>query len=270
MVVVGKTVRDSGMNKPKMVNLPILRDTYCSQVQTDKICNHLWSLAGMDSDGNPTLVQELVYAVEAHSPGGGDHAFHVGFDDIYMYLCGHGDDSLPEIPKDIEVPDTVLAYMDVMFEFLRRVSFIVFGKPCELLGERPLCDDIEGPYPELSGVPDLDESYWVYITPSLSAKVAKEFYQTHPKTCYEYVECIRTDYVLRGVAETVRLKILAVVKQREDILSLFKTNGAIQTLINDSNNQEAAREQVFKRIAERCFRVLAYQIKQYIGDHNSI
>lgn len=220
------------MTYPEMVNLPVIREEYCSQEQTDAICKHLWSFLS-NQDGNIIgyHVGAFIGAALGMDEAPDDHfqlqCLQEQADHISLYIDGRYDGTAPALPLKVSNLSR-LGILDVMFEFDRRIRHIYECKPLEP-NIPELCRDPSGSYPELKTIQHLQDSK--VFSPSIQKSneeryrgidrdlvktVVRDFYKTHPQICYEMIENIRKFELCAPIAIYCREKIKRFFLDRED------------------------------------------------------
>lgn len=155
---------------PPLPELPVIRDTYCSQEMTDALVRHL-------QEERPDLIAELV-RVETKGL----------IIDVHAKACESIIGYLREKSDKVHVPPTRLGMLDFLYELCRRIRKAYDLPERPLLG-KPLAPGPEGPFP-----PMINKPVWVSksgkpsVDQGLADEIIKSAYQKRPDIFYEYAE----------------------------------------------------------------------------------
>ena len=93
---------------PELLHLDVIRNMYCSQEQVDGICDYLWTYKS-DIVKEMLEYEKIEDVLFAHSGN-------------YKDVCDNLVDYLrEEVPKAINIPDTNIGMLDLLYEISRRI-----------------------------------------------------------------------------------------------------------------------------------------------------
>lgn len=164
---------------PPLVELPVYRDTYCSQEMTDDLLQHLW-LHKKD------LILELCYQEKRGVPEGRDALYGKRYGDVIDYFR-------QDAAKDLMVPDTRLGMLDLLYELSCRIRSALSLQDVAVIGKPLISEEDYESFPELISIP-LEQSKKASdygITQSLVDEVLSKSYAKDPVVFYEYSEQMR-------------------------------------------------------------------------------
>lgn len=200
---------------PPMPELPVIRDTYCSQDMADKAISYLWEkksdlLLKMMNAEKREFIQ---YDYTRYIPD------YLG--QVIRFLR-------KEASQDIALPETDLGMMDLSFELSRRLRK-ARGLPEYKIPGRPLAAGPEGPFPpELPHLPILDKVP-LNLNQEQIDSIIDRAYKQRPDLFWELVEYMRRGLIHGGSAHnelTFLFKdFLPDSVESSDLNSLYKITG---------------------------------------------
>lgn len=162
-------------NLPKLVELPVYRDAYCSQEVTDQALSYLWS-------NRP----DLVCAQAVLERGNFDNVYVLELASIVEFFRN-------EASKHIEIPNTRLGMLDLLFEMSRRLRLVLDIPAWDVRG-KSLAESENGPMPDLPSLPietlkGRDDYFG--LTQEIADRIITDVYRAAPDLFFEKAECLR-------------------------------------------------------------------------------
>jgi hypothetical protein len=156
---------------PLLPDLKVIRDTYCSQAMTDKLIRFL-------QERRPDLLFRLLDEERMLRS--------VTFDKAARKVVTYLKD---EARKDIDIPESFLGILDLMFELSRRLRQAANLPEITILGG-PLSAGPDGPFPPLPTV-KINESSGHGLSQDLADRLLQASYTHQPRVWFEMAEEIR-------------------------------------------------------------------------------
>lgn len=160
---------------PPLVELPVYRDTYCSQQMTDDALSLLWKRRS-----------DLVRLQGALEPSNYDQTY-------LMQLAAIVEFFRTEASKELAIPETRLGMLDLVYELSRRLRMALGIPPWELRG-RALANSPDTPLPPLPPLPiktNKGVDTYFGMTQEIADRIIAATYVEAPELFYERVECLR-------------------------------------------------------------------------------
>lgn len=155
---------------PPLPELKVIRDTYCDQEMTDTVIRFL-------QEKRPDLVEAMTHQLKLEQNSMYDRRINAAL----HYLQ-------TEASKEIEIPETRLGRLDLMWELTRRIAE-VYGLLDVYLHGDPLAEGPDQPLPPLAPPGPFKEGHG--ITTALENTVAHLIYERRPDIIYELSEQMR-------------------------------------------------------------------------------
>lgn len=162
---------------PPLPELPVIRDTYCSQEMTDVLVRHL-------QEERPDLIAELVRQERRGLPDGHDDLHGKRYGDVIEYLRAQAGDSF-------HVPPTRIGMLDLLYELSRRIRKALNLQEIPVFG-KPLAPGPEGPFPPLVQQPvRVVKNPEHQLPQELVDRVVHAAYEQAPNIFYDFAEQMR-------------------------------------------------------------------------------
>ncbi len=167
---------------PALPALPVLRSNYCTQEMTNEAISFL-------QRRQPDLIATL--ASQQRRGRGGNSMYYRSLNDVENYLTY-------EASKEIQITQTALGMVDLLFELSRRIAAACDLQEVQLVG-KSLAEGPDSPLVPLAGRSDLPES--LGVTPDLADHIVRLVYEQSPRLFYElgeqYIRQLRTNALTR-------------------------------------------------------------------------
>lgn len=160
---------------PELLEYPVIREKYCNQKMTDTALEYLWLK-------RPDRVR-IQGALEPKN-----------YDSVYvMELAVIVDFFRNEASTEIDIPQTRLGMLDLLFELSRRLRLALNIPEWELKG-KPLAESPDDPMPALPVMPievvkGRDDYFG--LSQKIADRVIEGAYKKAPHLFFERVECLR-------------------------------------------------------------------------------
>jgi hypothetical protein len=158
---------------PELVDLPVVRATYCSQEMTDSALRFLWQTE-----------PDLVRALGQQERGGYDATYIMQLTEIVDFFKNVAS-------KSIQIPDTRLGMLDLVFELSRRLRVALGYKP-PLPSGTSLKASLDSKLPDIPALPiDISGISSTKVTQEMVDRLISAVINERPDLIYEFSENLR-------------------------------------------------------------------------------
>lgn len=188
---------------PALIDLPVIRNIYCSQEMTDSVLQHLW-------EKRPDLIAAIVVEERGEMPDRHDGVYGKRCAAITEYLR-------VEAMREVGIPPTRLAMIDFLYELSRRLRRALGMIEVPVFG-RPIASGPDGPFPQLAQRP-----IRVYsngeppegMSQELSDRICESLYTQRPDLAYELSEATQRLVVSFEIVREIEVIIMDMLLPHE-------------------------------------------------------